>query len=54
MARYRIHFTDNYGQGTIEAETDSQYNEIMSNLQADPCTDDIWTEYYDEDEGWQA
>lgn len=51
---YRIHFTDSYGQGAIECESTDNYNEVMSNLMDDPFTDDIWMEYYDPEEGWQA
>ena len=54
MARYKIHFTDNYGPATIEAETDEQYGNIMSNLKADATAENIWCEYWDEEEGWQA
>lgn len=54
MTRYRIHFTDNYGQGTIEQDTLEEFNEALKNLNADPTIEDIWTETYDEEEGWQA
>ena len=54
MAKYRIHFTDNYGSCTIECDTDTEYNEAYSNIQADSNCEDIWTEYFDEEEGWQA
>lgn len=52
--RYKIHFTDSYGQGTIETESEN-YNEVMQNLNADPQCDDIWVEQYNEEEGyWEA
>ena len=54
MSKYRIHFTDNYGQATIEAESIEQKNEILANLQADPTAEDIWLEYFDPEEGWQG
>lgn len=54
MAKYRIHFTDNYGQGMIECKSDAEYNEAYKNINADITCDDIWTEYFDEEEGWQA
>lgn len=54
MAKYRIHFTDNYGQATIECKSDAEYNEAYKNIRADDTCEDIWTEYYDEEEGWQA
>ena len=54
MAKYRIHFTDNYGQAMIECETDEAYNEAHKNIKADATCENIWTEYYDEEEGWQA
>ena len=52
--KYRVHFTDSYGQATIECDSTDNYNEVMSNLQSDPFAEDIWTEYYDPEEGWQA
>lgn len=54
MAKYRIHFTDNYGQGMIECDSDAEYNEAYKNINADSTCEGIWTEYYDEEEGWQA
>ena len=54
MAQYRIHFTDNYGPATIEADNNDQYVAVMAALINDPTADDIWTESYDPDEGWQA
>ncbi len=54
MAKRKIHFTDKYGQGTIEAKTDEQYEAIMSALADDPEVEDIWTETWDPEEGWQA
>lgn len=54
MANYRIHFTDNYGTATIECDTVEEYNDSMNNLRQDPFAEDIWCEYYDEEEGWQA
>ena len=54
MAKYRIHFTDDYGQGTLECETREEFDEIIKNLYNDPACEDIWTETYYEDEGWQA
>lgn len=54
MAMYKIHFSDNYGQCTITCDTVEEYNETMKNLQSDPLCDDIWVEYFDPVEGWQA
>lgn len=51
--RYRIHFTDAYGSGCIECDA-YNYADVMEALKADPCADNIWVEYYDENEGWQA
>ena len=51
MAQYKIHFTDNYGQATIETDN---YDEFMTNLKNDPNVDGIWVEYFDPEEGWQA
>ena len=54
MAQYRIHFTDDYGPATIEADNNDQYVAVMAALINDPMVDDIWTESYDPEEGWQA
>lgn len=54
MAKFKIHFTDNYGCATIECDTLEERQEIMRNLHDDPYAEDIWTEFYDEEEGWQA
>ena len=51
---YRIHFTDEIGSATIEAETAEQFEEIKENIEKDPLCTDIWFEYWDEEEGWQA
>ena len=52
--KYRIHFTDNYGAATIECKTESEYNETYGNIISDSNCEDVWIEYYDEEEGWQA
>ena len=54
MTQYRIHFTDNYGTASFDCETYEQYTEALRNIMNDPMCEDIWTEYYDEEEGWQA
>lgn len=52
--RFRIHFTDNYGQGSFEVDAED-YAEAMKNLRDDPECDDIWVESYNEAEGyWEA
>lgn len=52
--RYKIHFTDNYGQGTIEVDGDD-YDEAYQNIKDDPECDNIWVEQYNEEEGyWEA
>lgn len=54
MVRYKIHFTDSIGTCTLLAEGEQEYSEIMTILQNNPDTDNIWTEFWDEEEGWQA
>ena len=55
MAKYRIHFTDNYGQATIECNTDEEYNDAYNNIKADAECDGIWVEQYNAEEGyWEA
>ena len=51
MKQYMIHFTDNYGEATIETDN---YNEVMENLTADPEVYDIWVETFDPEQGWQV
>lgn len=53
-AKYKIHFTDDYGTGTLEADTLEDRNEIIANLNSDmehPAWD-IWTETYNTEEGY--
>lgn len=54
---YRIHFTDEYGQGSFEVDTYEEKVEAMQNLKDDmehPAWN-IWTESYNEEEGyWEA
>lgn len=53
---YRIHFTDDYGQGSFEVDTREEMQEAVRNLDTD--TDhvawDIWVETYNEEVGWEA
>lgn len=51
---YKIHFTDNYGPSTLGCETTEQFREALQNINDDPMCEDIWCEYYDQEEGWQA
>ena len=54
---YKIHFTDAYGTGTLEALTTADAHEIIHNLNTDtehPCWD-IWTESFNYEEGcWEG
>ena len=52
MAQYKIHFTDNYGCGTIECETYEEFQQSLKNISA--YADDIWCESLDEEVGWVA
>ena len=54
MDQFKIHFTDEIGSGTIICNSCEQYSEAMSNLKSNPLVDDIWSEFWDEEEGWQA
>ena len=54
MAKYRIHFTDNYGCASFDVEGEAQRNEALANLR-DSDAEDIWVESYNEEEGyWEA
>lgn len=54
MAKYRVHFTDNYGGCTIECDTWQEFQKAIRRANEDPYVEDIWTEEFDEEEGWQA
>ena len=54
MARFKIHFEDNYGSATITCETREEFNDCLKNIKNDPYCENIWCEYYDDEEGWQA
>lgn len=54
MERFRIHFTDNYGQATLGCETYEEFKMALKSIHDDPMCEDIWTEEYDEEEGWQG
>ena len=54
QALYKVHFQDQLGSGTIICYTHQEYNELIAVLRDDPAAEDIWTEYWDEEEGWQA
>ena len=51
--KYRINFTDAYGQGQIECDGGA-FDEIMTNLRNDPNVEGLWVESYDPEEGWQS
>lgn len=53
MKEYKIHFTDKYGDCTIDC-TFEEYIEAMNWLKEDSEVNDIWVEYYDEESGWQV
>lgn len=53
-ALYKVHFTDNYGSGTVECDTYEEFREALENINNNPMCEDIWTETYNEEEGWQA
>lgn len=54
MAKYKIHFIDRYGAATIICDTDEEYAQAMRTVKNDPEAEDVWVEYYDPYEGWQA
>lgn len=53
MVEYKIHFTDKYGDCTIDC-TFEDYDNRMNWLKQDSEVDNIWVEHYDEETGWQA
>lgn len=48
--KMKIHFTDNYGPATLETDDEQAYINILN----DPECEDVWCEYWDEEEGWTA
>lgn len=44
---FRVHFTDDYGQGSIDKETRYQAVLLKNALEADPKTEDVWIEDLD-------
>ena len=51
---YKINFVDNYGGGAITCAA-SQYSEVMEMLRNNPDVEDIWVEYWNDEEGfWEA
>lgn len=53
---YKIHFTDEYGQGSFTVNTYEEMREAVHNLDTDTehCAWDIWTESYSDECGWEA
>lgn len=57
MRKYRIHFTDDYGNGSFEVDTYEEMQEAVKNLNEDTehCAWDIWVESFNEEDGyWEA
>lgn len=54
QALYKVHFQDQFGSATITCYTQEEYNDTLENLRNDPYAEDIWCEYWDQEEGWQA
>ena len=54
QALYKVHFQDQFGSATITCDTCEEYNDTMENLRNDPYAEDIWCEYWDQEEGWTA
>ena len=44
---FRVHFTDDYGQGSIDKETRYQAVLLKNALEADSKTEDVWIEDLD-------
>ncbi len=54
QALYRIHGVDNISSFTIDCYSDNEYNNMMAWCRENPEVDGVWTEYWDQEEGWQA
>lgn len=53
ITKFKAHGTDEIGNFTIEGDI-KEYRECLINLEADPHVEDLWFEYYDDEEGWIA
>ena len=51
--KFRLHGNDKIGSFTIEGKIE-ELEECVRNLRNDPEVDDLWVEYYDDEEGCQA
>ena len=52
IVAWKIHWTDKYGQATIEVDNRSRFDVIYQNIRKDPEAEDVWVEYLDDEEGW--
>lgn len=46
---FTVHFTDHYGQGSIDCKTKRQAQELKAKLEEDADNEDIWIEDERED-----
>lgn len=53
ITKFKAHGNDKIGRFTIEGKIE-ELSECERNLRDDPEVEDIWFEYYDDEEGWQA
>lgn len=44
---FRVHFTDDYGQGSFDVETGKEAYQSKQNLNNDPNVWDVWVEDLD-------
>ena len=51
---YRIHGTDSLGQFSIDCDSYEEYQECYNGLLNESEVEDLWTEEYDSEEGWQG
>lgn len=51
---YRINGTDSIGFFSIDCHSLEEFTECYNRLRKDPEVEDVWTEEYDDEEGWQA
>lgn len=51
---WKIHWIDRYGQATIEVDNLERFVINYNHIKNDPECTDVWVEYLDDEEGWQA
>ena len=52
MIRYKIHFEDQFGPGSVNCYDTEEYHRMLDVLNNDPNCNVVWSEHYGE-HGWE-